>query len=70
MSDWNARDFDINLSFLDDKKYEIQIFKDWINTDRNAMDYKFVTDITNSDSKIHISVSSVGGWPAILKPLN
>ena len=70
MIDWNARDFDVNLSFLDDKKYEIQIFKDWINTDRNAMDYKFVKDITSSDSKIHIYMSSGGGWSAILKPLN
>ena len=70
MTDWNSRDFDINLSFLDDEKYEIQIFKDWINTDRNAMDYKLVKDIVNSDSKIHISMSSGGGWSAILKPLN
>lgn len=33
MTDWDARNFDINLSFLDDKKYEIQFFKDGINTD-------------------------------------
>ena len=70
MTDWSSRDFDINLSFLDDEKYEIQMFKDWINTDRNAMDYKLVKDIVNSDSKIHISMSSRSGWSAILKPLN
>jgi alpha-glucosidase len=70
MTDWDARNFDINLSFSDDKKYEIQFFKDGINTDRNAMDYKFVKDIANSDSKIHISMSSGGGWSAILRPLN
>jgi hypothetical protein len=34
------------------------------------MDYKFVKDIANSDSKIHISMSSGGGWSAILRPLN
>lgn len=31
---------------------------------------KFVKDITNSDSKIHISMSSEGDRSAILKPLN
>jgi len=60
----------MNLFFLDYKKYEIQIFKDWINTDRNAMDYKYVKDITNSDSEIHISISSRGGWSTIFKTLN
>lgn len=67
MTDWTARDFDIGLSFLGEGKYDIQIFRDGINTDRNAMDYKFEKDIVRKDSKIHISMSSGGGWAAIIK---
>lgn len=67
MTDWAARDFDIDLSFLGEGKYDIQIFRDGINTDRNAMDYRFEKDIVHKDSKIHISMSSGGGWAAILE---
>lgn len=67
MTDWTARDFDIDLSFLSEGKYDIQIFRDGINTDRNAMDYKFEKDIVRKDSKIHISMSSGGGWAAIME---
>ena len=67
MTDWTARDFDIDLSFLGEGKYDIQIFRDGINTDRNAMDYKFEKDIVQKDSKIHMSMSSGGGWAAIIK---
>lgn len=67
MTDWTAREFDIDLFFLDEGKYEIQIFKDGINTDRNAMDYKFEKDIVQKGSAINISMSSGGGWAAILK---
>ena len=51
-------------------KYDIQIFRDGINTDRNAMDYKVEKDIVRKDSKIHISMSSGGGWAAIIKKNN
>ena len=67
MTDWTARDFDIDLSFLSEGKYDIQIFRDGINTDRNAMDYKFEKDIVRKDSKIHISMCSGGGWAAIME---
>jgi alpha-glucosidase len=67
MTDWTARDFDIDLSFLGEGKHDIQIFKDGINTDRNAMDYKFEKDIVRQDSKIHLELASGGGWAAIIK---
>lgn len=67
MTDWTARDFDIDLSFLDEGEYDIQIFKDGINTDRNAMDYKFERSTVQKNSKIHISMSSGGGYSAIIK---
>ena len=71
MTDWTARDFNIDLSFLEaNTNYNVQIFKDGINTDRNAMDYKFEKISLNSNSEIDISLSSGGGFSAIFKKSN
>ena len=68
MTDWTARNFDVDLSFLDnDVNYNVQVYKDGINTDRNAMDYKFEKMILNNKSKINISMSRGGGFSAIFK---
>ena len=68
MTDWTARNFEVDLSFLDnDVNYNVQVYKDGINTDRNAMDYKFEKMILNNKSKINISMSRGGGFSAIFK---
>ena len=71
MTDWTAREFTIDLSFLEENfNYNVQIFKDGVNTDRNAMDYKFEKQNLNSNSKLKISMSSGGGFSAIIKKSN
>ena len=40
MTDWTARDIQVNLDFLADGEYEVEIFRDGINADRTACDYK------------------------------
>ena len=40
MSNWNERDIDIDFSFLGNGNYEAEIFKDGINAERDATDYK------------------------------
>ena len=68
MTDWTARNFEVDLSFLDnDVNYNVQVYKDGINTDRNAMDYKFEKMILNNKSKMNISMSRGGGFSAIFK---
>jgi len=68
MTDWTARNFEVDLSFLDnDVNYNVQVYKDGINTDRNAMDYKFEKMTLNNKSKINISMSRGGGFSAIFK---
>ena len=68
MTDWTARNFQVDLSFLDnDVNYNVQVYKDGINTDRNAMDYKFEKMTLNNKSKINISMSRGGGFSAIFK---
>ena len=68
MTDWTPRNFEVDLSFLDnDTNYNVQVYKDGVNTDRNAMDYKFEKMILNNESKINISMSRGGGFSAIFK---
>jgi alpha-glucosidase len=68
MTDWTARNFEVDLSFLDnDVNYNVQVYKDGVNTDRNAMDYKFEKMILNNKAKINISMSRGGGFSAIFK---
>ena len=66
MTDWEPRDFDINLSFLNkNTNYSVQIFKDGINADRNAMDYKLDQKTMSSTTPLQIQMSSGGGFSAI-----
>ncbi len=68
MTDWTARNFEVDLSFLDkNANYNVQVYKDGVNTDRNAMDYKFEKMILNNKSKLNISMSRGGGFSAIFK---
>lgn len=66
MTDWTARDFELDFSFLGEGNYSMTSMKDGINADRNAMDYKIETQKVTQESKWKISLSSGGGWVAIL----
>jgi alpha-glucosidase len=68
MTDWDSRDFGITLSFLNENtEYSVQIFKDGINADRNAMDYKVVQKTMSTTTPLKIQMSSGGGFSAIFK---
>jgi alpha-glucosidase len=68
MSNWDARDITIDLSFLKEGKYKAEIFKDGINADRDATDYnKEVMDVSSND-KLKIHLSNGGGWAAKIYP--
>jgi alpha-glucosidase len=69
MNDWTPKDFTIDCSFLKAGKYEIEIYKDGINADRYASDYKHeVLEITGTSSlKIHLAPG--GGWVGKIRKL-
>ena len=68
MSNWNARDVTIDLSFLKDGNYEAEIFKDGINADRDATDYKKEVIKVSSKEKLNVHLSNGGGWAARIYP--
>jgi hypothetical protein len=65
------RDLDIALSFLNENTYySVQIFKDGINADRNAMDYKVDQKTMSSTTPIKIQMSRGGRFSAIFTKNN
>ncbi|MCK5784823.1 MAG: glycoside hydrolase family 97 protein, partial [Desulfobacterales bacterium] len=58
MTDWDARDLDLNLSFLPEgKKYQMTLYQDGKNADRIAIDFKQSKQtVDNSwNQKIHLA---------------
>lgn len=66
MTNWTPREFTVNLSFLEDVEYSIEIYQDGINADRNAMDYKKVVRSVTKHEKLSIHLAPGGGWVARL----
>lgn len=69
MTNWDARDIAIDLSFLDGA-YDATIFEDGINADRNAIDYKRTRSQVNSNDKLNVHLAPGGGWVGVFKPAN
>ncbi len=70
MTNWDAREMTLDFSFLPKGTYEAEIFKDGINADREATDYKRELIKISAGEKIKIKLAPGGGWAGILKRLN
>jgi alpha-glucosidase len=69
MSNWDARDLTLDFSFLEEGRHQAVVFRDGVNSDREATDYKKeVLHIASGDSlKIHLS--NGGGWAARIEKM-
>lgn len=68
MTDWNARDLELDFSFLPAGEYAVEIFRDGINADRHAQDYKHIKTSVKPEDKMTIHLAPGGGWVARLSP--
>jgi alpha-glucosidase len=66
MTDWSAREFEMDLSFLPEGNYHLDIMEDGVNADKMAQDYNKNTMQAGSSQKINIHLAPGGGWAAIL----
>ena len=64
LTDWNRRTLSLDLSFLPEGNYQVEIFRDGINADRAACDYKREVLDLPSDRKLDVSMSNGGGYVA------
>ena len=64
LTDWTAREMKLDLSFLPEGEYSVEIFRDGINADRAARDYKHETVSLSSDRVLSAPMLGGGGYVA------
>jgi len=64
LTDWSRRELELDLSFLPAGNYTMEIFRDGINADRHAQDYKHLTVAVRAGEKIKLDLAPGGGWVA------
>ncbi|RPH28776.1 MAG: glycoside hydrolase family 97 protein [Bacteroidales bacterium] len=69
MTDLTERNFVVDLGFLPEGKYRIDIWQDGINADKHASDFKKISEEVTNKSKLNIHLTSGGGWVAIVSPI-
>jgi alpha-glucosidase len=64
MTNWTERDITLDFSFLPAGNYTAEVFKDGVNANKNATDYKKEIIKLSSGDKITIHLAKGGGWAA------
>ena len=62
MTDWNSRDVTLDFSFLPTGNYDVVLFKDGVDADKQATDYTKETFTVTSVSKKKIRMAQGGGF--------
>ena len=68
MSDWTARELEVDFSFLPEGSFRMDVYQDGVNADRFAGDYKKVTGRADRATRLKIRLAEGGGWAARLRP--
>ncbi|MBV9341786.1 MAG: glycoside hydrolase family 97 protein [Acidobacteria bacterium] len=68
LTDWTARDLEVDFSFLPEGNFVSEAYQDGINADRDAKDYKKISTPVNRTTKLKIHLASGGGWAARIHP--
>jgi len=66
MTDWDARNLELNLDFLGTGNFKMQVWKDGKNADKHAADFAQEEKQISSNSIVKIEMASGGGWVAII----
>jgi len=68
MTDWDERDLQLDLSFLPKgKKYKMTLYKDGVNANRIATDFKQVKQTVDQTYKEKIHLAKGGGLAVMLE---
>jgi len=69
MSNWTPRELTLDFSFLEAGSYQATIFKDGVNANRDATDYKLEVVKISSGDKLKIQIAPGGGWAARIEKI-
>ena len=64
MSDWTARELEVDFSFLPDGNFSMDAYQDGMNADRLGSDYKLARTQVTRATKLKIHLAPGGGWAA------
>ncbi len=68
MTDWDARDLEVDFSFLPEGNFTLDAYQDGVNADRNASDYVKTRTPVSKTTKLKIHLAPGGGWAARIHP--
>jgi alpha-glucosidase len=68
MTDWTARELEVDLSFLPEGQFKLDAYQDGVNAGRFAGDYKKVSGRADRSTRMKIKLAEGGGWAARLRP--
>ena len=64
MTNWSARELAVDMSFLPEGEYSVELYRDGVNADRVACDYKKVVFDLPADGRFIINMMPGGGFAA------
>jgi alpha-glucosidase len=64
MTDWSARELDVDFSFLPQGTFSMDVFEDGPNATRHASDYRKSTSQITKAMRLKIKLAEGGGWVA------
>ena len=67
MTGWDARDLELDLSFLGEGGYSITLYRDGANADRAARDYVKETVPVPDSRKLKVHMAPGGGFAAVIQ---
>lgn len=70
LNDWTRRELSLSLDFLGEGEFSARIFKDGVNADTWAEDYKCETLKVASDDILAVEMAKGGGWAAIIEAID
>ncbi|MAT73161.1 MAG: hypothetical protein CMJ58_27055 [Planctomycetaceae bacterium] len=68
MTDWQARELEIPLEFLPEGEFQLQVWRDGANADRNGEDFAIETQIVKRGDTVSLKLAPAGGWVGWLQP--
>ncbi|HOY08319.1 MAG TPA: glycoside hydrolase family 97 protein [Saprospiraceae bacterium] len=69
MGDWTGWNLKIDSKFLPAGEYEMEVFEDGLNADRNAQDYKRSVRRIKSGNVLELGLAKGGGYVAVFRRL-
>jgi alpha-glucosidase len=67
MTNWTARDLDLDLEFLGSGSCQADIYRDGPNADRVGIDYQREIRRISSTDRLRTHLAPGGGWAARVK---